>query len=480
MADLPPDAVIAIQSFMEPLDIISLRQCSKALQAATMHRTVWLDALRRLCARHSIPTSTYPVDKMSLPDLIHAATAPARFISAIRAVWRTAAASGGVMQPFSTRLFTPRLARQQNAAPLNIVHLRLVPGGRYLFTAASTGVVCLWDLGYGPASLITPAPVATVTLPTQPVSFLIQATPNQSGARLVVSYPDVVQIVTVFEINLNAAKPKFTKIAEQRVHDVLALVIFALSPDRITFYADLNITVWDFIRDTAATIDHWEGVANITVTPTTMVVLDEDGQHVFDIPPLHPVGSPLDVPVEPSESFGRMTLEHITKQFPVLTDVISPQEDWLLSHDGPDVLDIVGERLDLPEGDSGFSRCIMHPIPDSGGLLPRSIPAHVGSGSFLPGQLVMHAARLQHAQNAARDIVFALATAATIAVNVASLPSPSAASPAALCASSATAILYEFASAEIEFDYDLDALSGRLVVLVGREMRVVDYLVPNA
>ncbi|KAJ7061032.1 hypothetical protein C8F01DRAFT_1253502 [Mycena amicta] len=463
--DLPLDALIQIQSFMQPLDILSLRQCSKAMQSATTHRTVWMDALRRICATHAVPKSTYPLDKMSLTDLVHAASAPARFILAIR---RAAESETETLQPFAVRLFIPRLARSSQQNLGNILHMRLVPGGRHLFTASSTGLVCLWDLGYGPASLISPSPIATAPMPQVPSQLLLQATRKQNGARVVVFYPlnGMVTDVLVFEVVLGTRQPSFRKIAERRIASS-NLLAFALSPDRFTYHYDTVVTIWDFVEDTAATIDVSGTFNSLTVSPATIICQRVSGQWLVDIPPLHPSGSPLaEDPVQP---FCPMVLSHITGLFEDSLE-ISHQADWLLDSSAPVVLDVFGYQV---EGDWGYARCVVRPMPNASAGLPGALPALIGITAYAIYEGVEDIRTAHYAQNAQQDVIRTWFDG-NIRVNVA--PVPDVPEPSLATAS---AFISDIAGLEYQTVYDLDALSGRLVVQTPTEVRVLDFLVPS-
>ncbi|KAJ6627918.1 hypothetical protein B0H10DRAFT_317131 [Mycena sp. CBHHK59/15] len=190
LSDFTLDTLIHLQSFMQPVDIMTLRQCCKSLSAATKQRTVWLDALRHVCAAHEVSLLTYPMGKMSLADLEHAATSPARFLLQLSKKREDPSDEDDLVYvpPFSTRLFQPRLPRSSTAQLGEASTMRLVPGGRYLITASNTALVSIWDLGYSPASVFNPYPLVSTSVPQQPTQLLIQPTQDRRGFRLLLFY----------------------------------------------------------------------------------------------------------------------------------------------------------------------------------------------------------------------------------------------------------------------------------------------------
>ena len=119
---------------------------------------------------------TYPVEKMSLAELEHAASGPRRFINFVsRSNYGPSKRYPG---PYLVRRFPCQ--REPNQDGLHQPsHLELIPGGRFLFTAdglASKGTVpaflCLWDLGYNMHCPAKWFPVATISIPKMFASYL--------------------------------------------------------------------------------------------------------------------------------------------------------------------------------------------------------------------------------------------------------------------------------------------------------------------
>lgn len=101
------------------------------------------------------------MEEMSLAELEHAASGPHRFVKFIKSFPEAPAKP----LPLQTRFCNFR--QDGNfLGTLRDVHvpetMRLVPGGRFLFTAGTH--LCLWDLGYGMNRPIYPFPIATLQL----------------------------------------------------------------------------------------------------------------------------------------------------------------------------------------------------------------------------------------------------------------------------------------------------------------------------
>jgi hypothetical protein len=107
---------------------------------ASKLRTVWAAALERVCEGHRIFRPTYPIEKMSMPDLEHAALAPYRVIRLLKAKNLEVP-----VEPYQTRTFRCRQFDSKTQHHPRGIHL--VPGGRFVFTY-DIWYLQLWDLGY--------------------------------------------------------------------------------------------------------------------------------------------------------------------------------------------------------------------------------------------------------------------------------------------------------------------------------------------
>ncbi|KAJ7016004.1 hypothetical protein C8F04DRAFT_626851 [Mycena alexandri] len=468
LGEVPMDTLIHIQSFMDPLDIIALRQSSKTLASATLHRIVWMDALRRVCAGHEVSVLTYPIEKMSLRDLEHAATSPARFIAQISKDW-SSRADGGLVPAFSTRLLQPRLPKLTPGHLGELLLMRLVPGGRYLVTTSDIGRMSIWDLGYGPAAILNPYPLLSTVLANTPTQILIQPTKDGKGIRILVYFTVFIQTqITVFEVSPAATQPVFKVVAERRVPS-LTINACALTPDRFTYHCDFLITTWNFVEDTSATVHVYQRMLNITVTPTTIIGQHAEGIVVVDIPPLHPTGTPAaEAIVEPITPLPM--LSHIHAVLGDVSDLYTTQSDWHSAPDVPIVIDCFGILVD---GTNAYARCLIKTVPGEDLDLPCALPVLMGVTRVPPETWeVDFYGRLHFAGT---HLVRTWPTGSSVMINVAAVPARR-----QIVFESKTSLLWEMPPQGELWAYDLDPMSGRFVTLASpTEIRILDYILPN-
>ncbi|KAJ7440153.1 hypothetical protein FB451DRAFT_1415324 [Mycena latifolia] len=469
LTEFPMDTLIHIQSFMDPADIISLRLSSKIMAAATTLRTVWMDALRRVCAAYEVSIWTYPIENMSLADLEHAATSPARFIAQLTKPRTT----NDLIPAFLTRIFHPRLRKASPADPVlgQISLMRLIPGGRYLVTSTDTARIYLWDLGYSPAAVLNPYPLMSMVLLEAPAELLIQPTKDHKGFRLLVFYPvgNTLVEIMVFEIYPAAVNPVFTLIATRRVFSTLELSAVAFTPDRFTYHHEFLVTIWDFVEDTSATVHVYQHLRSITVSRTSIIAQHAEGIVIIEIPPLHPSGTPAaEAVVEPITPLTM--LSHIYALFEVSSELYAAQSDWHSSPEAPIILDTFGILVD---GANVYARCLVKPVPGSDADLPSTLPVLMGV-SRVPAE-TWDADFYGRLHFMGTHLVRTWPTSSSILVNAAKIPARR-----QIEFESTTGWLWEMPSTGEGWTYDLDAMSGRLVALAApTEIRVMDYLLPS-
>lgn len=144
-----------------------VKQTNRSNYTAASARVVWLDALDRICSEHGIFKGTYPLEKMSVKELEHAASGPHRFIKSIKSYPRPAEVGDYTSTAFQVRSF--KAFRRPSSTdttykPFGTYELRefaLVPGGRFLLTCGKNGL-CLWDLGYSMYAPAKPYPISSI------------------------------------------------------------------------------------------------------------------------------------------------------------------------------------------------------------------------------------------------------------------------------------------------------------------------------
>ncbi|KAJ3497054.1 hypothetical protein NMY22_g19739 [Coprinellus aureogranulatus] len=98
---LSSDLLVHILQCLDPIDILAMRATCRVFYRAAASRSVWLAALDRVCEQHGIYKPTYPLEKMTLAELEHAASGPHRFIKFVDATDSTQ--PGHHTQPYLIR-----------------------------------------------------------------------------------------------------------------------------------------------------------------------------------------------------------------------------------------------------------------------------------------------------------------------------------------------------------------------------------------
>ncbi|KAH6905541.1 hypothetical protein BKA70DRAFT_497922 [Coprinopsis sp. MPI-PUGE-AT-0042] len=157
-----------IAASLDPPDIVTLRTVSTTIHllpktniyhqdllntfSICKQHSIWLQATRTMCRSHGLFLPSFPLETMSVKELMRLALSPYIFSRLVSTQGQ------GRLPEIHSRAFRPRLERHGKA--LEVRSLHLLPGGRYLFTYHE-GDVCLWDLGYGPV-FPSPFPIAVL------------------------------------------------------------------------------------------------------------------------------------------------------------------------------------------------------------------------------------------------------------------------------------------------------------------------------
>ena len=151
---LVDEMIVLIMSFTDPKDIIALRRVCRRLATASRQRIVWSNALRLVSEQHGIYMATFRILEMTIVQLQHAATSPARFTACLQRELRPPKKK----LPTHTERVKPKSIRN---LPGDCCFERafLVPGGRYILTMSYTRsyLVELWDIGFSTGSVRTPS-----------------------------------------------------------------------------------------------------------------------------------------------------------------------------------------------------------------------------------------------------------------------------------------------------------------------------------
>ncbi|KAF8812844.1 hypothetical protein BYT27DRAFT_7159010, partial [Phlegmacium glaucopus] len=202
LVDIALDLQIVICSFLHPSDILILRNTCKTLQLVTRQRTVWIDALRRVCLENTLFLLSFPMLDMSDAELEQAAMAPRRWIELSTSL--STRKSRAILSPTMTRII-------DNPFPTNLGNdatINLVPGGRYMVISSSKGLG-VWDLGY--TSSAGCKLIASLEVEANLKSGDVHATPDGMGL-VILSHLTLVHCA-FYEIYPQSEVPQLTQIA---------------------------------------------------------------------------------------------------------------------------------------------------------------------------------------------------------------------------------------------------------------------------
>ena len=132
------------------------------MRHASMNNSMWKNILRRICVENSIFLPSAILNYMTLLQLEHAATGPSRFISHVRNP-----SPSGMIKAYSEKPLSTILRVLDNSHIKDggeILHVYLIPGGRFLITH-HVSELHMWDIGI-PGTFWAPwpsiAPLATL------------------------------------------------------------------------------------------------------------------------------------------------------------------------------------------------------------------------------------------------------------------------------------------------------------------------------
>ncbi|RDB27801.1 hypothetical protein Hypma_002159 [Hypsizygus marmoreus] len=310
LLDLHIEILVIIQGYIDPSDIISLRKTCKYLQYASLERTVWLTALRQVCETHGIFKATFPLTDMSNRALEHAALSPSRFIAYM---------CKESPQPFVTRILQSRSFSDPTGTwkEGNFVDLMLVPGGRFLITKSTQGVIHLWDLGFASDTIIQPFPIASIVNQIPKAIKAMQPTTDGSGLRLILlEEPPTGPELQVYVIYPMETAPSF-KVTVSLKLPTIQFNGFGFAQGILAFQLDNIAVVWDFVTDSIATWNAKTRYTDALVFDRIVILLGTEQFAMWKIPPLRPrLGSTDLLNLRPDQKYHRVPAFQCTYAFP--------------------------------------------------------------------------------------------------------------------------------------------------------------------
>ena len=158
-------------------------QTCRNFHTITQIRVIWTRALGRLCERYGLFKPTFPMDRMTLLELEHAATSPRRLTESMTYFDDEQVQ----LLPFQSRIHPLRSSNESIVVPHRIRAFVVVPGGRFLLTEGRHRIR-LWDLGYNPKQYLRPwSFFATCSFEPSCEGSLRIVTPTEDGEQLLVA-----------------------------------------------------------------------------------------------------------------------------------------------------------------------------------------------------------------------------------------------------------------------------------------------------
>ncbi|KAF8205274.1 hypothetical protein K438DRAFT_1964356 [Mycena galopus ATCC 62051] len=281
LSALPVDIIMTVIGLLPPHDILSV---CKLMLNVTRERSVWIEALRRLCIQYDIYMPSFQWQRMSLDELEYAATASCRFSLHLRAEF----ARHRLVLPHSIRHLDPRHIGEE------FENMRFIPGGRFLLTTNGT-TIKLWDLGKH-ANCPTQHAIASVDVggTTSITTLRTRAFHSSSEVLIILSTTGSDFRVHVFTIFPPASTPEFILFAPVLVLPETGKFpgILGATSRHVVVETAFNTVLWDFVEDTwiswsrdPTEIDNTIYLCNNNVV---LVHADEAQLYVGKLPTLFP------------------------------------------------------------------------------------------------------------------------------------------------------------------------------------------------
>ncbi|GLB34655.1 hypothetical protein LshimejAT787_0202200 [Lyophyllum shimeji] len=321
---LPLDILTLVQSFVEPIDIISLRKTCRHLSHVTHQRNVWIDALRRVCTSHGLFLPSFALAQMPRKALEFAALAPRRFCSMIKK------ATIDTIPPHSTFVLESRLASLINESQA-FYDYYLIPGGRYLITHNYGGII-LWDLGINLGEMATPVILGSLRGDGHSEIFEVRPSVDGSGIVLFVGthddeeYTTAISVYTIFPL---VPRPSFLLKASVNGFNVVLNAHSANDTMFAFMHSADELTIWNFEINSIVTWAYQDpNVSDFMILQEHVILFTARKFSLYNIPTLLPcdLGNALTSHVMRGDHYPLMVFAHASDA--EYMDVTVPWSSW--------------------------------------------------------------------------------------------------------------------------------------------------------
>ncbi|KAF5310475.1 hypothetical protein D9611_012274 [Ephemerocybe angulata] len=276
IAHLPIELHILIVRYLatRPRSLFSLIQTCHALHTIYTSKPLWTAALHVVCERDALFFPSYPIETMSVHQIMRACLSPD--------LWNERVRRGDGMKPTGVRpLVDAHRASDEQSKTDDYNRVYFVPGGRYLLEHAY-GVLRLWDLGL--PSILQPSrsdqrdelrvvdSVITSdgkvgSVPGEEsdgeVEFVVHPSPNEMRFRVwIVPSPvkargGVRCTSSIYEIDLSVAEPRFELLASLTLLTPAGYTAtwywgdLSMLGNTAVFHSRNVVIVWNFVLNRA-------------------------------------------------------------------------------------------------------------------------------------------------------------------------------------------------------------------------------------
>ncbi|KAJ3538041.1 hypothetical protein NMY22_g5336 [Coprinellus aureogranulatus] len=287
---VPTDIWLRILSeYVEPRKLLRLARVCKRFYSIVQARALWVRALHIVCERYGLFKPTFPMDKMTLPELQHAVTAPSYFPIFMGCYDEMSLEAF----PFQTRIHPFRGYIESDSPRTYVDRFILVPGGRFLFTQGNQGVN-LWDLGYSSRQYLEPLSLVIGEI----FGRVVIVGPTADGRELLVLV-ECLDELSLYRINPALRRPDYYLEAELKLDlpeferpdgedDPNATIGRArLTPRTVILWRPPYFIAWDWTTNTGC---KWRSSRRLGYQPmvymseTSIICCDANEWVVWDLP----------------------------------------------------------------------------------------------------------------------------------------------------------------------------------------------------
>ncbi|KAH8828687.1 hypothetical protein DL96DRAFT_1595359 [Flagelloscypha sp. PMI_526] len=295
LVSLPTEILLHICRWCSLSDCFGLRRTCKHIHQITCDKSIWAFYLKESSRIRCLFLNSWPPEELPLRHLEYVCVAQNRFPFLLRSSGQSSAPPeemnddvdlvSNCLHPCSTRILTPA----DNVT--TIYSVRLAPGGRYLGMVTANDLR-IYDLGCHPGQWLSPRPIASYWCIEQRgahwVTLMFNEGPNGVlWMWLTVAQLDTPQRESVFEIRDLHSNPKINLLSTLIIPAPHTGGYWPYGFGKIGLSCPMVATVyvWDFTKDTFGVL-RADGVSQMSLTSSHIEVYSSQlkGLSIFNYP----------------------------------------------------------------------------------------------------------------------------------------------------------------------------------------------------